>query len=121
LRTFNDPKIQETNSQYVHKINDKFVIDANQYVNFPSSRVFGRGYLVNECFEREANVVFRPNSKENPTYLIGFALVDLRKGDELLTNYGKEYWCVRAHFETLDAETKKQCKAYYSIRENQIK
>jgi hypothetical protein len=121
LRSFNDPKLDDTNTQYVHGINDKLVIDANQYVTANQSRVFGRGYLVNECFERDANVVFRPNAKEKPTYLIGHALVDLRKGDEILTNYGKEYWCVRAHFETLDTETKKQCKAHYSIKENQIK
>jgi hypothetical protein len=117
LRSRHDDYIVRANSQYIHVLTDNMVIDSNTYKNLDVERVYGRGYLVNEAFEGIANVGFRPNKTINPTYLIGYTLIDVKKGDELLTNYGKEYWCKKAHFESLDPETKKRCKAFYGIKE----
>ena len=98
-------------------LNAKFIVDANYYKELPAERVYGRGFLVNEAFEGVANIGFRENKTVNPTYLIGYSLVDNKKGDELLTNYGKPYWCVKVHYDSLDAEIKKRCKAFYGIKD----
>ncbi len=97
------------------------MVDANIYNQPDCEWIVGRGYLINECFETEPNVAMRPDTGKEPTYLIGYALRDLKKGDELLTNYGKQYWCVKAHFDILDENTKRRCKKWYSIKDKDIK
>jgi len=120
LRCKDDEAIVRSNSQYVHALNAKFVVDANSYKDLAVERVYGRGYLVNEAFEGTANVGFKENKRVNPTYLIGYALIDIKKGDELLTNYGKPYWCIKAHYDSLDVDTKKRCKAFYGIKDKEF-
>ncbi len=78
LRCKYDDVIDNSNSQYVHALNKKIVVDANFYKDLAVKHVYGRGYLVNEAFEGIANVNLKGNKMVNPTYLIRCALIDIK-------------------------------------------
>ena len=121
VRSDNDPAVINSNSQYKHELPGNRIVDSNVYKTPNFNWIYGRGYLINECFETEANVALRPDDRKDPTYLVGYALKDMKKGEELLINYGKQYWCIKAHYDTLNEETQKRCKKHYGIANKDIK
>ncbi len=42
-------------------------------------------------------------------------LKTIKKGEEWLTNYGKDYWLISRHYNSLDTKTKKLCRDFYKI------
>ena len=99
---------------YQHALGKSLIVDGK------NSRI-GIGHRVNEAFDdTEAHIRFIPNNKQNPWFLVGIVIKPLKKGEEILTCYGKDYWCRRAIWNAQTPVTKAKCKEYYGIKVTDI-
>ena len=109
---FNDPRIPK-DKRYL------FLLTSSIYLDGSHDDV-GLGAKVNECFDDEkVNVRIVSGGKTN-LFVEVVLLKSVKKGDEFLTTYGKEYWTHESNYETLDAASKIICKSFYKITDSDI-
>jgi hypothetical protein len=56
-----------------------------------------------------------PNLKKNANLLQVVLLKSIKKGEEWLTNYGRDFWLIGPHYMSLDTKIKKKCRDTYKI------
>ena len=61
-----------------------------------------------------------PNLSKNPTSLNVILIKSMKKGDEWLTNYGKDFWLKKSNFDSLDTKTKKVCREFYKFQNQDV-
>ena len=95
--------------------NSNWVLDAKHCY-------LGSGRGVNEGFKK-ANVKICHDNLHGPKSvkaLYWVAKRDIAADEELLGNYGADFWKIAAHYHTLSAETKKICRKFYGFEESDV-
>ena len=85
-----------------------------------------KGNFPNDCFDEElynadAFLLRRYEGKQAwITWLVIVGRKNLEDGHEVFIKYGRSYWCYRGNINTLSAETRLKCMAFYKISDNDL-
>ncbi len=84
--------------------------------------VMGVGQDLPDAFNKRLNCIdLRLNRPNTPDCLIGYANRDIMAGENLYAELGKRHWKQKYRFKDLSPDKKKECLAYYSMTEKDIK
>jgi hypothetical protein len=72
------------------------------------------GKYINEGWDK-INVKIAPNLAKNANSLQVVLLKTIKKGEEWLTNYGRDFWLIGNNYMSLDTKMKKKCREFYKI------
>ena len=72
------------------------------------------GKYINEGWDK-INVKIAPNLAKNANSLQVVLLKTIKKGEEWLTNYGRDFWLIGNHYMSLDTKMKKKCREFYKV------